>query len=267
MIVPLMKNSDLYNKAKEYVSLRFIDCGHIYAPDNWVHKRRFLNHYEMIYVVSGTLFLKIDNEPATLSENEVYIIPPYKTLEGAKQCSGEISFFRLDFMSDNPKFFGIDIMQESGEQPLKIVGLFEEMISLCRDKNSASHLKDAYLYILFHQVKKVGNSAVRGRSIAQKACKYVEINISKPLTAAAVADALNYNKDYLSRSIKQYCGASLKDYINTQKIMLAKKLLASSNYSVSDIAELIGYDDGNLFTKFFKYHEKMSPVEYRNRYA
>jgi len=47
---------------------------------------------------------------------------------------------------------------------------------------------------------------------------------------------------------------------------LAKNLLISTNYSVKQIAFMLDYKEENLFIKFFKYHERVSPTNFRNTY-
>jgi two-component system response regulator YesN len=45
----------------------------------------------------------------------------------------------------------------------------------------------------------------------------------------------------------------------------AKELLANQNLSVSQVAELCGFDDVRYFSRFFRHNNKMSPKEYRHR--
>ena len=56
---------------------------------------------------------------------------------------------------------------------------------------------------------------------------------------------------------------SIKEYLNKEKIELSKRLLQTSELSITAIAKMLGWDEMNLFVKFFKYHEGTTPSQYR----
>lgn len=267
MIIHKVQNPHKYNKEQSSYYLTFIDCGLIHAPKNWMHKKRFLDKYELIYVTQGNLFLQIDNISITLEENNVIIIPPYKTISGTQESLQKTSFFWLDFLTDNADNYGVITQQTQIKEPSVFYDLLKELTTITQLNNICDFTKDSFLLLLFYQIKKSIEENSPKHLIVLKICNYIEKNISQPLTVEMVADALKYNKDYLCRAIKSYYGISLKDYINKQKINLSKKLLITSNYSIKDISDLLGYYDSNLFTKYFKYHEKMSPTQFRNSHV
>ena len=43
--------------------------------------------------------------------------------------------------------------------------------------------------------------------------------------------------------------------------------LLTSNYSIKQLAAYLGWENENQFTHYFKYHEKMSPTQYRSLYV
>lgn len=73
----------------------------------------------------------------------------------------------------------------------------------------------------------------------------------------------------LSRSYFQHCYRSyfhttpISDVIHS-RILYAKQLLLSTNYSVSRIAELVGYPNDISFLKQFKAVTSMTPTQYRS---
>ena len=54
-------------------------------------------------------------------------------------------------------------------------------------------------------------------------------------------------------------------YVNSQRIELAKTLLANEKFSILEIAFQIGYNDANYFSNIFKKHVGISPSRYRKR--
>ena len=54
-----------------------------------------------------------------------------------------------------------------------------------------------------------------------------------------------------------------KEYILTLKMQLARELLQSERYSVTDVAEQLGYGDIYHFSKIFKAKTGYTPSEYK----
>ena len=59
----------------------------------------------------------------------------------------------------------------------------------------------------------------------------------------------------------------LKDYIASEKIKCARDMLISTGLPIKHIAYELGYENENLFVKFFVYHEGIGPLEFRNKYC
>jgi YesN/AraC family two-component response regulator len=53
------------------------------------------------------------------------------------------------------------------------------------------------------------------------------------------------------------------EYINQEKIRMAKQLLTNSNLSLSDISWQCGFSDVNYFSRMFRKCEGISPKQYK----
>ena len=95
----------------------------------------------------------------------------------------------------------------------------------------------------------------------------IRINASPKLRITAVAEHYGYNKEHISRLIKKEYGMGMKELINKFIILNSKNMLANTNLSVKEIGALMKFDDATAFVKFYKYHEKMTPTEYRNKFS
>ena len=56
---------------------------------------------------------------------------------------------------------------------------------------------------------------------------------------------------------------TVKDFILTERIHLAKKLLTSSDNSLTEISEKVGFNDYSYFIRIFKKRTGLSPLKYR----
>lgn len=79
------------------------------------------------------------------------------------------------------------------------------------------------------------------------------------------AGKLNITPKYLSKIIKDETGSTVQDWIFKLVIFESKSLLRSTTMTVAQIAEHFNYPDSTSFGKFFKKHENMTPLEYRNQ--
>jgi two-component system response regulator YesN len=77
-----------------------------------------------------------------------------------------------------------------------------------------------------------------------------------------VARHSGYTSSYISRLFKQETGIGIIDYLNAVRIYNAKIMLSDANAKVYQVAESVGYNNYNYFSKMFKKFEGVSPSEY-----
>lgn len=151
--------------------------------------------------------------------------------------------------------------------PIEIAGnnmLIPLFSMLCNSNIGQRNIQESLLMSILYLVSVTENTRL-DKSIASKVIHYVDEHLHEPLTAQSVAAALNYNKDYISRAMHKTTGYTMKEYIIRRKLDTACTLLRTSAFSIEEIANQIGFNDSNLFTKFFIYHNHISPTEYRKR--
>ena len=70
---------------------------------------------------------------------------------------------------------------------------------------------------------------------------------------------------YLNTVVKSHTGKSANTLISEKCTAEAMTLLTRSDMSVQEVSSLLGYGDASHFSKFFKKHTGLSPIEYRKR--
>jgi AraC-like DNA-binding protein len=83
-------------------------------------------------------------------------------------------------------------------------------------------------------------------------------------SVAYCASELNLSSNYFGDLIKKETGKSAHEYIQLKLIDATKEKIFDSNKSVSEIAYELGFKYPQHFTRVFKQHVGMSPVEYRS---
>lgn len=129
----------------------------------------------------------------------------------------------------------------------QISELFLHIFNSCILNDSASQISITKIYFDF-------------------AVNYIKTNLHLPITVTAICDKIGITQPYLYTIFKQEINVSPKQYISNCKIAEAKKLLANTAFSISLIANSVGYENVLNFSKFFSKQTHMSPTEYRNTY-
>jgi AraC-like DNA-binding protein len=99
-----------------------------------------------------------------------------------------------------------------------------------------------------------------------KVVQYIELNLMNELNLGQLATYVNLAPAYLSRVFNQEVGMSLAQYITEMRMTKASELLMRTSLTVQRISEQIGFKQISYFSKKFKQHFDMTPIQYRNKY-
>ena len=101
------------------------------------------------------------------------------------------------------------------------------------------------------------------QAVVRNCIAYINDRISEKISLDNVSDYLGVNKSYLSSIFNKDMGISIVDYIYDKRISNACYLLANTDFSISEVADYIGYFDTSYFIRIFKTLVKMTPLKYR----
>ncbi|MCZ8519289.1 MULTISPECIES: response regulator [Paenibacillus] len=93
--------------------------------------------------------------------------------------------------------------------------------------------------------------------------KYIQNHYHQDITLQEIAGHFFLSREYISRKFKQEFGVNLSDYVSGIRIDKAKLLLLNPHLRISQVAEMVGYEDEKYFSKVFKKMVGSSPNEYR----
>ncbi len=94
--------------------------------------------------------------------------------------------------------------------------------------------------------------------------KFIAENASNELSVRIVAEHLHISQRQLDRLFKEYLSTSPGKYIKNICIKRICELLMNTEYSLSDIAEIMKYNDTSALIKIFKSQEGITPQKYRD---
>ena len=102
--------------------------------------------------------------------------------------------------------------------------------------------------------------------IIRQVVNYIRMNLSQELDIQTIAKNAGFSQTYITHKFKDEVGMPPSKFILEQRIRLAKKMLATSNKSVSEIASDVGVADWSYFSRLFKKSTGKTPSEFRKLY-
>lgn len=237
--------------------------------------------YELYYLYAGERFYFIKDTTYHIKKGSLVLIPPnivHATLN-VKNYAYErfLAAFTQEHINDffgcfeDINFFesvekGIYVISFAPREQLVIESILQNMIET--DDNTKKRFLLSQILFYANNNRETKPETSRNRlSGKQKTITdviaYINNNFSHELTLEAVSSKFFMDSCYLSRIFKKAVGISFVDYINSVRIMEAKKLLNSSDESIIYVSESVGFKSNTHFGRVFKKITGLSPIQYR----
>ena len=95
------------------------------------------------------------------------------------------------------------------------------------------------------------------------AIQYFNDNYNMEINIENYAASRGMSVSWFIRSFKQYANTTPMQYIVSIRVTNAQMLLETTNYNVTEIGNIVGYDNPLYFSRIFKKQKGVSPSEYR----
>jgi len=101
--------------------------------------------------------------------------------------------------------------------------------------------------------------------VIERAHQFIQLHLHEPLTPAAIAGEMQVTPDHLNRIFKTRAGISTMNYVTRLRVETAQLLLRTSNLSVQEVSQLVGYRQLPHFSRTFRRHTGQTPLRYRQQ--
>ena len=132
---------------------------------------------------------------------------------------------------------------------------YEEMLEI--------HLRQ--IFIKLHRYLqtscKIDNSQIA--ETIDKATLYFNEHYNEDIRIEEYADSQHISTSWFIRNFRLYTGFTPMQYILSKRIYNAEALLQNDHYNITEISNIIGYDNPLYFSRIFKKVKGISPTEYR----
>ncbi|KAB8286612.1 AraC family transcriptional regulator [Bifidobacterium ramosum] len=268
----------------------FESAGQFIGTPGWIHEKRTLDSFELIFVKRGILPLRVGSRDLRIGGGDIAIIPPHTTHEGSGYLTDTLEFFWVHFQTrhwrrsdavggeaapgdDAGRTMMLPLFSSQMDTD-RLTIMFNQLLDIYqRSYPNPSSYCDYFTICLLYEVMSLTDRAARAdndqreRHALQKVHEWIRINAFEDLSVNQIADQFNYSPSYLSTIYKQYFGVSITTQISKIRIERAEELLLSTSMSVQQVAEASGYNDAKYFMRVFKQHTGLTPTRYRTSFT
>ena len=234
------------------------------------------NHAEFFYIVGGQGQFLIEDKLYPVNTNHLVIINPNVTHTEVSLNAQPLEYIVLGIEgvelpiadTSNGQFCILDHFESIDAAPclrnilremeMKQPG-YEDICQAFTEILTIRLMRSTGLSVPEEPQNAVGNrqcAAVR---------RYIDVHFKEPLTLDLLAEEAHMNKYYLSHAFKREYGVSPINYLITRRLEESKYLLAETDLSMSQIAQLLGFSSLSYFSQAFSRTQSITPMEYRQK--
>lgn len=233
--------------------------------------------YQLLYIASGKAHFFFNGVEEIVPAGNMVLYRPKEEQRYYYYGTDHTEVYWVHFTGNNVKNilrkYGIsdDMHIIHTGTSLEYKRIFLQMIQelkLCKEDYEellVNHLQ--HLLILIHRLinAKPHNKNIFLMKEMDYAVQYFHKNYNKSISIEDFAASQHMSVSWFIRNFKEYTNSTPAQYILSLRISNAQSLLESTNYNITEISDIIGYDNPLYFSRIFKKQSGMSPSEFRKQ--
>lgn len=282
------------HKLTNVISISKIVTMHYHEFDKNFHfSGEVHDFWELVYVDSGAVIITADKETHMLNKGELIFHKPneFHTISSNKKAPSNVFVITFVSTSKNMVYFKnkkvalpsnlrpyIEILLSEGRKTFHIPHNNTELIEL-KVKDDApfggqqiirTTLEQLLIMLVRMQDTKKENINIfpskegMDNHLVNSVVKLLENNVYGKITVAEICKELNYSKTYISKIFNKICGCTIIEYYTDMKVKEAKLLMRKNIYSITEISDILCFNNPHYFSRVFKKETNMSPKDYIN---
>jgi AraC-like DNA-binding protein len=230
-------------------------------------------HIELVYMLEGKTSTIVDGAKATLSAGDVFVTFPnqihqYQKIDDEKYLLFIISPESLMDINDIfQNYVPESAIVKNAARNEKLLPLLQVAFDVSNtDSTYKEIIIKGYLLAFFGELFPMMNlMPVKTFSMntIKNILNYCSLNYKNELSLDILANDLHISKYHISHLFNEKLHMSFNKYINGLRISEACKYLLNEDYSVTDIAFLVGFNCPRTFNRAFFEQVGMTPRDYK----
>lgn len=241
------------------------------------HKHNF---YHLVFITKGSGWHEIDFKRHPVKSGAMFFMMPAQVHSWSMSkdtCGIVVEFENLSMFSGDEAFVLAEALRPAvhyvgltGVKKNTIHELYQNMLKEYeaqeKDFEILLRLNLAKLLIIFSRyIKNVSVKVSRVSKFRDEFNALIEKNYKTHHNVEFYAKTMGVATKSLTAKVNRNIGKNVREIIQDRCILESKRLLAYSDLSVSEIAQELGFEDPNYFTRFFKLKTKTNPGKFRQR--
>ena len=232
--------------------------------------------YQLLYIVSGKGHFYFHGEDRVVYAGRMVLIQPRQEQRYEYFGEDKPEVYWVHFTGSDVK----NILRSYNipmDDPIFYSGasstysyLFKEMIyELQNCKTGYEDLLTMYLRQIFLLVQRTRQEerptvSTYIQEEMEFARRYFNEHYNESISIQEYAESRNMSVCYFQRNFKQIVKHTPMQYLLTIRVNNAASLLETTDYSMAEIAAIVGYEDPLYFSRLFRKIKGVSPRDYRN---
>lgn len=219
-----------------------------------------IEYFDLTMVLNGELSYRINDEQITLKQGDVMLLPPGTRRERDLQTK-EVHYISFNFYTKRK--FDLPLVMR-GAVTAEIRALFKAFTPPHLSVLDRGMEKAAFIVGYILEALTVFNQRNSKNPHIQNALSYIDEHIFEAVTLSSLAAHLHLSREYTASLFKKEVGIPVSAYVNEKKLLLARDLIRDDEYSLSDIAKMLGYANYGYFSRLYKKRFGASPSRYQS---
>ncbi len=155
---------------------------------------------------------------------------------------------------------------EGGMDPEKAYNASDIFIRRCDAADTLDEQYDLHMEMIEYFTKQV-ISAKKANVYSKQVIhcmEYIGSHLHEEILVSRLADMVKLNASYLSVLFKEQTGMNISEYITVKRMETAENMLKFSDFTLSEISDILHYSSYSHFARTFRRYCDTSPKKYRD---
>lgn len=252
--------------------LKINGCGYQNrAKDSVVIRKKGRVDYHLVLVVKGSLEVMYNGEMFYLGKGGVFIYEPGD--EHYYRAMTASSTFWIHFAGTAVRDIFSDMDITAGVYESDVGAAATDEFRILVRRNGSTNERKLSLGTLLNLLALISDGVHKSRHSEKRGevknidsiLEYMNMNYEKKLTVTTLAEMSGYSVSRFLHLFSDMIGKPPMRYLRDIRLENACELLDTSEYPVSEVASLCGFDDPLYFSRVFACKYGISPSGYRKR--
>lgn len=229
---------------------------------------------ELMYVMDGDGWFQMEGELVPVKADDLVLINPQTRHQGMHPGRHGMQVVTLALCC--PCFFGPEnsryLMFSPEEDGPVFRPYMQQILRELRQQDDGfealcQKLADVILILLSRRCQHTKTLAASRKSAREcaRVRLYIDEHFTEPLTLDQLAEYAGLNKYYLVHVFNREMGCSPISYLIDRRISESRRLLSTTNTSIRQISQDLGFSSPSYFSQSFRRATGFSPAEYRRQ--